>query len=142
MIIQRINQSTAEICYVNTYNSTTTYLSTGYLVSFNVRNLASANGIDIEQPTTSGAPALAGVVYGNGAGITSNAYGLVQTYGFCNAYVSCSGGETAAPGQVMGAVTGQYYASSNGTSNNLGPIIVMSQRVGLNALNPVFVRAL
>lgn len=123
-------------------NSTAAAVSQGQLVCYHTRTAASATGIDLDNPVTSSLPAFAGVVYANGGSIAAGAYGLVQAYGYGTAYISCSGGETVAPGQVLGPVNAQSYANSSGTSTNLGPIICMSQRVGGNALNPVFIRAL
>jgi hypothetical protein len=152
MILQQINRTDAEKVFISVNNSTSTQLSAGYLVVFNVRNVASANGSDIETPCTSGLPAFAGVVnnttlatgYAIGSqGSTAGTVGLVQVYGYSIAYVSCSGGEGYAPGQVIGPIDGQVFGSSNGQSTKLGPIIVLSQAsIAQKVPYPVFVRAL
>lgn len=151
MHLQQLNRGDADKVFISVRNSTATQLSAGYLVVFNVRNAASANGVDVEQPVTSGLPAFAGVVndlvfkstYAIGSqGTTGENIGLVQVYGYSMAYTSASGGETLAPGQVIGPITGAYYANSAGASTANSPIIVLSQKAGGLSLNPVFIRAM
>lgn len=141
MDFQKINATDAEKVTMRGINETGTTFSAGHLTCLHVRTLASADGIRLESPVTSALPGFHGVAAED---ITSGAgsAGAVQTYGFINAFVSASGGETIAPGQVMGPVDGQVYANSSGQSGNFGPIIILSQRVGGNALNPVMVKAM
>jgi hypothetical protein len=140
MEIQRVNRSDAEKVFVQGFNQIGSTISAGYLTCWHVRTVASANGVNVASPVTSALPAFAGVF---DADTTSGNYGPVQAYGFSNkTFCSASGGETLAPGQVVGPVDGQVYANSSGQSTNLGPIIILSQRVGGNAPNPTFIRAL
>ena len=140
MKIQQINRGDAEKVFVQGYNDTGAAISAGYMVCAHVRTAASANGSSVEKPVTSALPAFMGVA---DADTAASGYVPVQVYGYSNkAYVSASGGETVAPGQVVGPVTGQWYLNSAGQSTNLGPAIIMSQRAGGAAANPVFIRAL
>lgn len=140
MDFQRINATDAEKVFMRGNNDTGAAVSSGHSVCWHTRTQASANGIDISTPVTSNLPAFAGIA---DADIADNAAGPVQVYGFTDkAFVSASGGETMAPGQVVGPVDAQDYLNSSGISTNLGPCIIMSQRVGGNAANPVFIRAL
>lgn len=140
MKFNTISNTSAEKIFVRGYNSIGSTVSAGYLVCFHVRTAASANGIDLEKPVTSALPAFAGVM---DVDTPDQRYGFVQVYGYSNkAYISASGGETIAPGQVLGPITAVWYASSAGASTQLGPIIVLSQRAGGVSQNPVFIRAL
>jgi len=142
MRIQQINRNDPEQVFVQGHNVSGVTKSAGHMMSWHVRTTASADGRSLAQPQTSNLPAFAGVL---AADTEHDAYGEIQTYGFvAGAFVSTSTNENLAYGQVIGPVTGQDYANAAGQSNNLGPLIVLSE--GLNAnqntLWPVFVRAL
>ena len=140
MKFQSVSGTAAEKFFVRGLNTTGSAVSAGHLVCWHVRTAASANGFDMEDPVTSALPAFVGVA---DADIAAGDPGFVQVYGYSNkTFVSASGGEVLAPGQVVGPVTGQVYANSAGTSTQIGPIVILSQRTGGNAANPTFIREL
>lgn len=135
--------------WVSIKNTTGGALSQGYLVCFNVTNVSSANGLDVEKPLTSALPAFTGVV-DRGDGTTSysiadKATGLAKTRGVVDTFFRAeSNGGAQVEGTALGPVTGQWYAQSNGTSYAFGPLILMS-RLAANTFEsriPMYVRAL
>lgn len=141
----------AEEVYVSIYNSTGAALSAGYNVCFNVRNNASANGIDVEKPATSALPAYAGVVANpeqdTSYSIADTQYGLAQVYGFnsvCFLRVESTDASGAVEGTAFGPANAQWYLVSNGRSFEFGPVMIMSRIAAgtFEARAEVFIRAL
>lgn len=151
MIIQKVNRNDAERVFLAITNRTGGALSAGYHVCFNLRNVNSANGVDVEKPATSALPAYAGVVTDTDTtdttySIADNEVGLVQAFGFHpGAFIrhESNGGDLSA-GDVFGPVNAQWYVHSGGTAFEFGPIVIMSELAAntIEARCPVFIRAL
>lgn len=151
MILQMINKTQADKVWVSIYNSTAVALSAGYNVCFHTRTVASANGIDVEQPVTSALANYAGVVASTEDTDTSYSiavgdHGTAQCYGYNDVVFlrhESTGGVIPA-GDVWGPVNAQWYAHSAGTAYEFGPLTIMSQLAAntFEARARVFIRAL
>jgi len=144
MLIQQLIQSDAEKVFVVGQNCSSATLLGNTLVCFEsigaiVSVVSFGNGFN--NPTTSNAPAFAGVL---NADVAAGAYGLVQAYGFRASIAAnpATNVSISAQGLRMGPGNGLVSAQSNGLTFAMGPIIVLDNDVSGSGFLRGFIRAL
>lgn len=154
MLLQKINRTDAEKVYIIVQNISGAALSAGKAVYFDSSDTsAGANGIAVSGAMTNKKYLFAGITKN---AINDDAYGLVQVYGTCSAYVKCSASSVSiAAGAQLDAVTSSTYlqpysaiAGSSSTIDNPWNFVTLVEAVAsaadcsIQTLRHVFVRAL
>ena len=126
LFFDRRAEAMDESIFIIMRNSTASVMSAGYGVCYQLLNITSANGFDVEKPATSALPAYTGIVSKKSIG--TQAFGLVQVYGFNQeAFVRFESTDGVIPqGTVLGPINGQWYLQSNGRSYEFSPAVLMS----------------
>lgn len=144
MQIQQLISSDAEKVFIVGQNCSSATLSAHTLVCFEsngaiVSSVSFGNGFN--SPTTSNAPAFAGVL---NADVAAAAFQLIQAYGARDSIAAnpATNISISAQGLRMGPLAGAVSAQSTGLSFALGPIVVLDNDVSGTCYLRGFIRAL
>ena len=141
MLLQQLNRSDAETVKVIGQNVSTATTAGNTLVCWESIVATASLGNCFNQPATSNMALFAGVL---DADTATNAYGLVQVYGFRSSVAgSCATNVSySAAGLVVGPIAGQASFQSNGQSFGFGPLVVMQNATSGVGYWGTFIRAL
>ena len=123
MLLQQLNRSDAEKVFVIAQNVSGATASQGHLACWDPRAATASLGNAVTSPVTSNLKAFAGVF---DADTSSDAYGLVQVFGFRSSIAVAAAGINnavlSAAGFMLGPITGQNSASSSyaGSAGGIG----------------------
>jgi hypothetical protein len=112
MLFKRISRSQPEVAYVVVKNVSGGTITAGYSVVWDIS--ATTDGVNVTQPATASLGCFAGVADSN---IASNAYGLIQVYGYrASTYVYSSTGSSAA-GEGLNTVNAEWGLTPSAASS-------------------------
>ena len=143
MLFKRVSRSSPEVAYIVVQNVSGSTLTAGYGCAFDTG--ASVDGVRVSRVGTDRLQSFAGVADSD---IASNAYGLVQVYGYRSSALIWSSTGSSATGDNLTVTASQYGltpAASVGTSKAFG---FLCEAVSASSSSPyqttakVFLRAL
>ncbi len=142
MLFKRLNRTDAETVFIIAQNVSGSTVTAGYSVVFDTG--ASVDGVRVTKASSTDLQAFAGVA---DADMASNAYGLVQVYGYRSSIYIYSSTGSSATGDNLSAVAdwGMTPATAVGTSKAFGFLceaITASASSQFHLTAKAFIRAL